>query len=552
MITADQWAPASGMDLEPNADTAVREIIRNTAVTAGPGAGKTELLAQRADFLMRTGACRYPQRILAISFKVDAARNLARRVSERCGPNLAARLDSHTFHAFAKGVIDRNRAVLTGINALDPDYTVAAARVQHRTIHFDDFLPLALTIAEQEPIVRAAVRQTYTHVFLDEFQDCTANQYALIRYLFGGGQARLTAVGDTKQRIMRFAGALEGIYARYAADFDAQPLNLYQNYRSQPVLRRMQNRMVAVMEPSAAVLAASIEGDGGDINTVEASDEFEEARRVREIVVDALDEGTPHAEIAVLVAKELHLYTAALKAELDAHAVSYRDEANDQDVFAEPVTRLVYDLLTVVITRHQPDAYRRLLASTERLAGIGADTENLLARLTEYLRDVSARIDSGEIDCSRMVSVQGIIDGYITLVGIDALRGWLPEYGYGTRVTDLITAGLIHYQHNLDAGCSPAQALRRLADTDAIRLLTVHKAKGLEFELVIFLAVEEETFWAQLDEERAVFFVGISRAKHRLTLTTARTRTRPTALPPWRQWDEQRTPHEEFISYIND
>jgi superfamily I DNA/RNA helicase len=101
-------------------------------------------------------------------------------------------------------------------------------------------------------------------------------------------------------------------------------------------------------------------------------------------------------------------------------------------------------------------------------------------------------------------------------------------------VTDLITAGLIHYQHNLDGGCSPAQALRRLADTDAIRLLTVHKAKGLEFELVIFLAVEEETFRAQLDEERAVFFVGISRAKHRLILTAARTRTRPTALPPWR------------------
>jgi superfamily I DNA/RNA helicase len=119
-------------------------------------------------------------------------------------------------------------------------------------------------------------------------------------------------------------------------------------------------------------------------------------------------------------------------------------------------------------------------------------------------------------------------------------------------VTDLITAGLIHYQHNLDGGCSPAQALRRLADTDAIRLLTVHKAKGLEFELVIFLAVEEETFRAQLDEERAVFFVGISRAKHRLILTAARTRTRPTALPPWRQWDEQRTPHQEFISHIND
>jgi superfamily I DNA/RNA helicase len=267
MITPDQWTPAGGIDLEPNADTAVREPIRNVAVTAGPGAGKTELLAQRADFSLRTGACRYPQRILAISFKVDAARNLQRRVTERCGPDLAARLDSHTFHGFAKRLIDRNRGVLTGTDALDPDYTVATVRVQHRSITYDDFLPLALTIIEQAPTVRAAIRQTYTHVFLDEFQDCTANQYALIRLLFAGCDARLTAVGDTKQRIMRFAGALEGIYARYAADFDAEALDLYQNYRSEPALRRMQNRMVAVMEPVAAVPQASIEGDARRVET---------------------------------------------------------------------------------------------------------------------------------------------------------------------------------------------------------------------------------------------------------------------------------------------
>ncbi len=60
--------------------------------------------------------------------------------------------------------------MLTGTDALDPDYTVSTARVQHRTIHFDDFLPLARTIIEQEPTVRAAIRQTYTRVFLDEFR----------------------------------------------------------------------------------------------------------------------------------------------------------------------------------------------------------------------------------------------------------------------------------------------------------------------------------------------------------------------------------------------
>ena len=121
MIPIERWAPSDGLVLEPNALGAAKEIHRNLALTAGPGAGKTEMLAQRADFLLRTGACRYPRRILAISFKVDAARNLKERVRRRCGPELAARLDSHTFHAFAKRLIDRFRPVLKGRDALNPD-----------------------------------------------------------------------------------------------------------------------------------------------------------------------------------------------------------------------------------------------------------------------------------------------------------------------------------------------------------------------------------------------------------------------------------------------
>ncbi|HEY5073769.1 MAG TPA: UvrD-helicase domain-containing protein, partial [Pyrinomonadaceae bacterium] len=76
------------------------------ALLAGPGAGKTETLAQRADFLLRTGTCPYPKRILAISFKKDASENLKARVTIRCGHQLASRFDSHTFHAFAKRLID--------------------------------------------------------------------------------------------------------------------------------------------------------------------------------------------------------------------------------------------------------------------------------------------------------------------------------------------------------------------------------------------------------------------------------------------------------------
>ena len=124
MTPANAWVPSDGLRLEPNALRAAKEEVRSLVLTAGPGAGKTEMLAQRADFLLRTGVCRYPNRILAISFKVDASKNLKERVMRRCGPNLASRFDSHTFHAFAKRIIDRFRPVLVGEDQLDPGYTI--------------------------------------------------------------------------------------------------------------------------------------------------------------------------------------------------------------------------------------------------------------------------------------------------------------------------------------------------------------------------------------------------------------------------------------------
>lgn len=79
---------------------------KNRSIIAGPGTGKTELLAQRAAFLLQTDTAPSPRRILAISFKRDAASNLAARVRQRCHHSHAKRFDSMTFDAFAK-LVDR-------------------------------------------------------------------------------------------------------------------------------------------------------------------------------------------------------------------------------------------------------------------------------------------------------------------------------------------------------------------------------------------------------------------------------------------------------------
>ena len=107
-IQSDEWLPADGFQLETNALTTVKSTT-NHIVVAGPGAGKTELLAQRACYLLQTNVCQNPKKILAISFKRDAAFNLAKRVEMRVGRELSRRFTSLTFDAFSKGLIDRFR-----------------------------------------------------------------------------------------------------------------------------------------------------------------------------------------------------------------------------------------------------------------------------------------------------------------------------------------------------------------------------------------------------------------------------------------------------------
>jgi superfamily I DNA/RNA helicase len=122
-IAPEDWRPRGVPDLEPAAWDAVRNNV-NSIVVAGPGAGKTELLAQRASFLLETGLCPPPFRILAISFKRDAARNLRERVALRCGSELARRFESYTFDAWAKSLLDRFRLALPCDYRPTADYQV--------------------------------------------------------------------------------------------------------------------------------------------------------------------------------------------------------------------------------------------------------------------------------------------------------------------------------------------------------------------------------------------------------------------------------------------
>jgi superfamily I DNA/RNA helicase len=339
-IDPSDWRPVGVSELEPLAEQVVRSTV-NHLVVAGPGAGKTELLAQRASFLLDTWECRRPLRILAISFKRDASKNLEARVEKRCEVH-SDRFDSFTLDSFAKQIVDRFLPSLAAEWAPNPRYQVRLASLSHdamvdwldRTPRppgcppidvrswertrvkrvFDavthgeplpldasdthavlrhwgtiwwrsqlDALPgqpsitfpmlnrLAAFLLRENPHVLRALRTTYSHVFLDEFQDTTDAQWDLVRTAFRDSASIVTAVGDAKQRIMVWAGAKTDVFETFMGDFGVlSPTALTRNYRSVPDLVQIQHSIALDLDStSAKPVAASRLTDAGICRVLE-------------------------------------------------------------------------------------------------------------------------------------------------------------------------------------------------------------------------------------------------------------------------------------------
>lgn len=549
MIPTDSWQPADGLILEPNALRATKELERCLALTAGPGAGKTEMLAQKADFLLKTNSCPYPKRILAISFKVDACKNLKERVHRRCGSDLASRFDSYTFHAFAKRIIDRFRPILIGEETLDAGYQISERKNSRSRNHisYEDLIPLAIKILKQSKIARNAIRQTYSDVFLDEFQDCTDKQYELVKLAFQGTHIRLTAVGDIKQKIMGWAGALDGIFGDFTTDFNATPLNLYRNFRSKPLLLRMQNEIIRVLDPQSVMPDDQLVGEEGEAIDFRFGNSREEAEYLTDLIKKWINiEQIPPSEIAILISKQPEYYGHHLIALLEDEGIPYRNEQQMQDITVEPAARLIVDYLSCLYSQYKPKAWIRLInllipfAEEDIQFNVRRDIHQLIKR---HRKDIAN--ESLEVAYSRWWS---LVSEFIKQIGKETLIALSPDYESTDQLREIILNTKSRIEDLLKLEPNLIKALERFSDDQAVRILTIHKSKGLEFDSVIILGVENQTFWGKPDEERCSFFVGISRAKRRLIMTSCAERERPPFYT--NLWHIQRTLHSEFFSYL--
>jgi hypothetical protein len=599
-VRPGDWTPIGVEELEPAAMMVVKSAD-NRSVIAGPGAGKTELLAQRAAYLLQTGAAPAPRRILAISFKRDAASNLAARVRQRCHPSHAGRLDSLTFDAFAKGLLDRFGQILPERWRPTPDYeimwpdvkrygtflarlgppppevgslaslrAISAKRFDRQHLFAaplpadgwddptigqwaaDQFWQTALhgssrsslsfpmigrlveLLLRLNSVPREALRLTYSHLFMDEFQDTTQIQYDLVRAIFVGSGAVVTAVGDNKQQIMRWAMAMDDPFAALAKDFATKRTPLKHNYRSSPELVRIQHVLAQALDPAAAQpvskAKSTINGDSCailDFSTPQA----EAARLARLVRSEMAKHGLSPRDFVLLIKQRADKYAAVLEPAFQAAGVPLRNEAASvvddvtlQELLADEASELVLAVLRIAMTDRAGGFWTRCQDALAELWGIAVDDDVGSARFARQLDGFARDLRRGQpLPPSTLAGSRATVDAVLTFIGRDRLLARHPAYAQGGWFAKIEDAMARHLEASSRGASGWTEALDAYEGVHAVPLMTIHKSKGLEYHTVIFVGLEDSAWGRSLEEDpveaTAGFFVAFTRAKQRVWFT---------------------------------
>ena len=377
---------------------------------------------------------------------------------------------------------------------------------------------LAEHMLATNPQVLSALRATYSFVFLDEFQDTTGVHYDLTASAFHDTASILTAVGDSKQSIMRWALALKGIVERYRTDFDADVYRPLRNYRAAPKLVKIVGHLSAAIEQGAATPCAVDDGkDGeGECRLLIFPDNAVEAKTLAGLLKEWVDvDKVPPREICILTRQKPEVYCNLLLKKLVDVGVHARIESQLQDILAEPVTTLLIDFFAVATLGRAPDSWHRLQEFLVHARGSDSDrAARMVAKeldaFTTALRETLGNAPATE---STLVAATKKV---LSFIGKDELRAQYPQYEQGAYLKDQLTLFIAEFQ-KCTAEESWQKAFDRFAGADSIPVMTVHKSKGLEYHTVVFVGFEDYVFrgFRQLDddEETCAFFVALSREK---------------------------------------
>ena len=429
---------------------------------------------------------------------------------------------------------------------------------------FDDLLVHTANLLEQIPEAREKWQTAFKHVLVDEYQDTNHAQYRLIRSLAAGHQS-IFVVGDSDQSIYSWRGADIRNILDFEKDFpNARTIRLEQNYRSTQHILDAANAVIEHNEGRQEKRLWSELGQGEPVRVVECQDERSEARFVVGQIARVIGEGGSLRDVAVFY--RTNAQSRALEEALRQADVPYRiiggtgfyDRQEIKDALA--YLRAIANPNDDVSLRRIINVPRRAIGDTtvSRLAehagmlGVSLrlallDAESILpgaaarkavvgfaalmdrltaaavsmepAELLERIYDETAMIES--LRAERTLEANGRIENLDELLGV----------ARSATLTGEPEADLAMFLQELSL-VSDADQLPDSDDDSAVTMMTLHTAKGLEFPRVYMVGMEDNIFpharaleEANLEEERRLCYVGMTRAREQLTMTYARTRS---------------------------
>ncbi|TPE13909.1 DNA helicase II [Pantoea vagans] len=431
-----------------------------------------------------------------------------------------------------------------------------------------DFAELLLRAHElwlNKPHILNHYRERFTNVLVDEFQDTNNIQYAWIRML-AGDSGRVIIVGDDDQSIYGWRGAQVENIQRFLQDFPgAETIRLEQNYRSTNNILKAANALIANNNGRLGKELWTDGSDGEPISIYCAFNELDEARFVVNRIKVWMENGGALNDCAILYrsnAQSRVLEEALLQSSMPYRiyggmrfferqeikdALSYlrlianrNDDAAFERVVNTP-TRGVGDRTLDVVRQTARERQMTLwqatreLLQTRALAGRAASALQRFCELVDSLATETAELPL-HVQTDRVIKDSGLWlmyeqekgeKGQARIENLEELVTATRQFSYQDEDEDLMPLQAFLSHAALEAGEGQADKWQ-----DAVQLMTLHSAKGLEFSQVFIVGMEEGMFPSQmsldegvrLEEERRLAYVGVTRAMLKLTLTYAETR----------------------------
>jgi DNA helicase II / ATP-dependent DNA helicase PcrA len=467
--------------------------------------------------------------------------------------------------------------------AMDP-VSRAAAKVYRQlestlrsgnAVSFDDLLVLPVEIFRKDEGTLARYRDRFQFILVDEYQDTNRAQFQFIK-LLGSAHGNVVVVGDDDQSIYGWRGADIRNILDFEKEFaSAKLVRLEENYRSTPDILRVANAAITQNVGRKGKTLRATRGSGEPVSVVATLDERDEADWVLgEIKTRRDQENRALSEFAVLY--RTNAQSRALEDALRREAMPYRLVGSVRFYDRREIRDLMA-YLKLIANPSDEEAFRRAIAVPRR--GIGDTTiDSLAARAREAnvpLFDIASRADmheslrpaarkgladfvgivSGLRERAKDTSVDVLIQDLVSEIRyVDFLQAEGPESARDrlenisalingaaeTVIDDGGEVGLTPLDHFLQRAMLVAGADALDPSADAVTLMTLHNAKGLEYPVVFLTGLEDGLFPLsqsfddppKLEEERRLFYVGITRAEEKLYLSFTEMRRRNGELLP--------------------